>query len=138
MPLRPSRDTASPSRDREVDAEQRLRAAVAGLQPRDTQHRVVAQIGGAHRRVGADGGGCAAGDDGAPHQHGHAVGQGEHRIHVVLHQQHGEPAAQALQQREQAGRLVMAYPGHRLVQQQQLRRAGQGDGQFEVPLSRRG
>ena len=35
---------------------------------------------------------------------------------------------------QQPGRLLVADPGHRLVQQQQLRRAGQGDGQLQVAL----
>ena len=72
--------------------------------------------------------------DAAVDQHGDAVGQREDGVHVVLDQQHAAAALQALQERDQALALLDAHAGHRLVEQQQARLAGQRHGDLELAL----
>ena len=66
--------------------------------------------------------------------HRHPVGDREHEVHVVLDQQHGVLARQALQQRDHALRFLGAHAGQRLVQQQHLGLAGQRHGDLELAL----
>ena len=69
-------------------------------------------------------------------QHGDPVGQVEHDVHVVLDHEHA--AAGARGQRPdhlgQRGHVLGAHPGHRLVEQQHLRFAGQHEGDLELPF----
>ena len=82
----------------------------------------------------ADRAGIAGGDDAAIDQHGDAVGEREHRVHVVLDQHDGDFLPQFLQQRHHARRFGDAEAGHRLVEQQQLRLGGERDREFELAL----
>ena len=68
-------------------------------------------------------------------QHRDAVGEREHRVHVVLDQQHREAALEAAQQLRPAAR-VSSRPGagHRLVEQQQLRLHRERDGELQRAL----
>jgi hypothetical protein len=76
----------------------------------------------------------AAGEDAPVDHHRDAVGEREHRGHVVLHQDHGETALEPRQQRHQPVGFLAAGAGHRLVEQDQLRRHGERDGEFERAL----
>ena len=102
-------------RDGERQAEQHLAQAVAGLDVVDleqlsTGRLLLAEIGRPHLGVGADVGGRARGDHPAIDQHGDAVGEREHRLHVVLDQQDGELPLQGAQHLRPCGRIPPA-PG---------------------------
>ena len=75
----------------------------------------------------------AARDDAAVHQHRDAVGELEHRVHVVLDQQDAVAALERCEQRDQALRFGEAHARHRLVEQQQLRLRGERHRHFELP-----
>ena len=79
---------------------------------------LVAEIGALDLFVAADRIGFAGGDDAAVNQNRDAVGEREHRLHVVLDQYDGDFLPQFLQQRHHAGGFGDAEPGHRLIEQQ--------------------
>ena len=96
MPLRPSTASAPPSASVKRDIGQHDRLAVAGGQSVDAQelsHAGLAEIDLAHARIGGDLGGRAFDQHRAVHQHGDALGEAEHHVHVVLDQQHGHARA---------------------------------------------
>ena len=95
---------------------------------------LVAEIGALDFLVAADRGGHAGGDDAAIDQNRDAVGEREHRFHVVLDQHDGDFLPQLLQQRHHARRFGDAEAGHRLVQQQQLRLGGERHRQLQLAL----
>ena len=97
MPLRPMSVTISPGAIAERYAEQDLAQPVAGLDVRDLEQRgashdrlLLAEIGLPHLRIGPDRLRRAGRDDAAIDQNGDAVGEREHRLHVVLDQQDGQ------------------------------------------------
>jgi hypothetical protein len=78
--------------------------------------------------------GIAGRDDAAIDQHRDAVGEREHRLHVVLDQHDGDFLPQLLQQRHHARGFGDAEAGHRLVEQQQLRLGGERHRKLELAL----
>ncbi len=115
MPLRPISVTISPGRDGKRHAEQHLAQAVGGFDAGDFEHGLshssgpllfFAEIGLAHLGIGADDVGRARGDHAAIDQHRDAVGEREHRLHVVLDQQDGVVAFQRLQHGHHARRIL--------------------------------
>ena len=70
----------------------------------------------------------------AADQDGDAVGEREHRGHVVLDQHHGELALEAEQQVDLPLGFLAADAGHRLVEQKQRRLHGERDGKLERAL----
>ena len=95
---------------------------------------MVSQISGLHLAVGADGGRRVAGNHAAVDHHGDAVGNAEHGVHVVLHQQNRVLGFQLGQHGQHALGFFGAHAGQRLVQQQHLRLGGQAHGDFELAL----
>ena len=77
----------------EVDPEQDLALAVAGLEPLNRQHRglvvLFAEIGHAHAGMVSDLVRGSGRDDAAADQNRNAVGEREHDVHVVLDQEDG-------------------------------------------------
>ena len=72
--------------------------------------------------------GCALGDD-RTEVHGHeTVGHVQHQMHVVLHQQHGQPHLRPDPAQQLARLLALAarHTGHGLVEHQQARLGGKG------------
>ena len=95
---------------------------------------LLAKIGAFDLVIAADRGRFVAGDDAAVNQNGNAVGEREHRIHVVFDQHHGAFPTQSLQQFHHTPGFRHAKPGHRLIQQQQLRLGGQRDCKLKLTL----
>ena len=100
MPLRPSSVATSPGCDREVDAEQDLAGAVAGLagrRPRAAKScGLLAEVGRAPPDWRGSPRACRVAMTPPVDQHRDAVGEAEHRVHVVLDQQHRHAARGAL------------------------------------------
>ena len=95
---------------------------------------LVAEIGALDLLVAADRRRRARGDDAAVDQHGDAVGEREHRLHVVLDQHDGDFPAAIPAAASPCARIGDAESGHRLVEQQQLRLGRERDRQFELAL----
>ena len=89
-----------------------------------------------HALVRLDLGRRALGDLLAVLEHGEALGDAHHDLHVVLDQQHGQPllVAHATDERREVGRLLRVHPGRRLVEQQQLRVGRERPRDLEPPL----
>ena len=81
---------------------------------------VVAEIGGDHRRVGADLFGRSRGDEVAEVEHHHLVADTHHEVHVVLDDQdrHAPVFGQAADHPGQLGALGRAETGGRLIEQE--------------------
>src|ERR1039458_9881965 len=94
----------------------------------------LAQISIAHGGVGADVGGRAGCDYPAIDQHRDAVGEREHRFHVVLDQEDGELLLQSAQHLHHAGGFLRPQARHRLVEQQHAGRTGERHGQLELAM----
>ena len=119
-PLAPSRATASPWRDLQVDAVQDRRCAIPRDEAADAEHLLarrwarghrsggiggerVAEVGAAHVVVGLDLGRRAGGQALAGVEHDDLVGDGHDQRHVVLDQHHRHAGVgDAPQQRRQA------------------------------------
>ena len=95
---------------------------------------LLAQIGFAHSGVGPNFRRIARGDDPAIDQNGDAVGEREHRLHVVLDQENSDAAFELAQHRHHAGGFVRTHAGHRLVEQKEPRPRRQRHGDFELAL----
>ena len=67
-------------------------------------------------------------------QHGDAVRQFHHHLHVVLDDQDGEILGDAPHQLHRVVRLRGAHAGGRLVEAQQLRLGGERDADLQVAL----
>jgi hypothetical protein len=104
---------------------------------RSTAFSGVAQVGRLHLVVGAHGLRRVAGDHAAVDHHRDAVGDAEHRVHVVLDQQDRVAGLQlAAAVRQHALGLLGAHAGQRLVEQQHLGLGGQAHGDLELaPLA---
>ena len=126
--------------DIERDAEQHAAQPVGAVQILDREqrhgHQRVAEIDAAHFRVIAHFGRRAVGDQPPLVQDGDLLRDAEHHRHVVLGKQQcqGALAGDALQQPDRVVRLARRHAGGRLIQQQDLRVAGQGEPQFELLL----
>ena len=98
------------------------------------------QVGADDFGMGADLARRALGDLAAEVQRHDLVAHAHDQAHVVLHQQHGQPqpVAQRQDQVAQASQLLMVEAAGRLVQQQQLRAAGQGARQLHALLRAEG
>ena len=113
MPLRPISVTISPGAMASDMPNSTWLQAVAGLDVVDLEQRgvsharrlLLAEIGLAHLGIGADRLRRAGGDDAAVDQHGDAVGEREHRLHVVLDQQDGQLALELAQQSRPCARI---------------------------------
>src|SRR5919112_1798364 len=94
------------------------------------------EVGFYHLRVLAHLGGRSLGDLLSVIQHRHPVGDAHDHPHLVLDEQHGDPAVltETPDQVGQPGCLLRVHPGSRLVQQQELRLGGQGPGYLQPPL----
>src|ERR1700722_4945264 len=62
-----------------------------------------------------------AGDDPAVDEHGEAVGEREHRLHVVLDQQDRHAALELAEHLHHPRRFLWPHAGHRLVEEQEPR-----------------
>src|SRR5688572_33370867 len=94
----------------------------------------LAKVGPAHFRVRPDLLGQAGGDDAAVDQHRDAVGELEHRVHVVLDQDHGLAALERGEELDHALRLVDTHAGHWLVEQEQARTRGERHRYLELAM----
>ena len=159
MPLRPSRPSEAPAGTR---ARRRAgcgcrRSRCAGLQlsralsigrlgpprpslavPGAACGMLLAQVGVAHLGIDADPLRHVARDDRAVDHHRDAVGDAEHRVHVVLDQQHGMLGLERRQQRQHALGLLGAHAGERLVEQQHARARSPGTSRSRAGACRRG
>src|SRR5438093_529764 len=94
MPLRPSRLTTSPALTAKSTPNKTLPSPYPASSPATSSIGapgrrtgiVLAQVGAAHMRVGADRGWRPGRNDAALDHDGDAVGQREHRVHIVLDQ----------------------------------------------------
>jgi hypothetical protein len=84
--------------------------------------------------VGADLFRRALGEYRALVQHGDAVGDRHHDLHLVLDHDHRAPRGDALDQGDGSLRLLRAHARGGLVEEQELGRAGQRDGDLEMAL----
>src|SRR5262245_24057098 len=92
------------------------------------------QIDLLHECVGLDLVGQAVGDDLAVVQDRDALREREGHVHVVLDHQEGDGRIELLQERRHRVRLGGREPGGRLVEQEELRLAGQRQGDLELAL----
>jgi hypothetical protein len=76
----------------------------------------------------------AGGQHGTVIEHGDAVGDAEHHLHVVLDHPHGEAARQAGDQRDHPLGFGRRHARGRLVEQQQIGVARQRHGNFQLAL----
>src|SRR4051794_5156150 len=97
-------------------------------------HMLVAEIGATDVFIPADHLWLAGSDDAAIDQNRDAVGQREHRLHVVLDQHDGEFAPQFLQKRHHARGFRDTEAGHRLIEQQQARLCRECYGELQLAL----
>src|SRR3989442_13638402 len=94
MPSRPNRRTSSPAPTAKSTPNKTLPSPYPASSPATSSIRhqnrrtgiVLAQVGAAHMRVGADRGRRPSRNDAALDHDGDAVGQREHRVHIVLDQ----------------------------------------------------
>src|SRR5688500_14549486 len=93
MPLRPRRVTASPSPMLSERSKSTWLAPYAVSRFSTLSSNLVSQVGAPDLGIGADLPRRSGGDHAAVDHHGDAVGEAEHRVHVVLHQQHGHLGA---------------------------------------------
>jgi hypothetical protein len=93
------------------------------------------RVGDLHLAVRADRLGRVARDHLAVDHHGDAVGDAEHRVHVVLDQQHRVGALERAEQLEHAAGLLGAHAGERLVEQQRTRARRQAHRDLELALA---
>src|SRR5438105_8086688 len=77
---------------------------------------------------------AALGEDAPLDEHGHAVDQVEGHVHVVLDQQDRRIAGEAADHCRDRRRLRGREPRGRLVEQQHLRRAGEGPDELDLTL----
>src|SRR5215203_3317417 len=87
---------------------------------------LLAEISLANFGIRPDRSGVAGGDDAAVDQHGDAVGEREHRRHVVLDQEDGQFALEFAQSLDHSRGFVGAKAGHRLVEKKHARLRGEG------------
>jgi hypothetical protein len=82
-----------------------------------------------HHGVATDRLGVAVGDQPAARHHHDAVGEGEHHVHGVLSEKHGDAALddKGLHQGDQVVALARRHARGRLVHEQQARIAGEGN-----------
>ena len=105
-----------------------LGAAFLGAGPGRVLLAGCAEVGLHDCGVVRHGPGCAPGDD-RTEVHGHeTVGHVQHQVHVVLHQQHGQPHLRPDPAQQLARLLALAarHTGHGLVEHQQARLGGKG------------
>ena len=84
--------------------------------------------------VGPDRFRLTAGNDAAIDQHGQAIGEREHRLHVVLDQKDGHAALELAEHLHHARGLFRPHAGHRLVEQQKPRPGRERHGDFKLPV----
>src|SRR6185295_5076403 len=94
----------------------------------------VSEVGATHFRIRPDLFRRVGGDHPPVDHHRDAVGEAEHRVHVVLDEQHRDAGADALDQLDHAPRLLRAHAGHRLVEQHQLRLRREREADLERAL----
>ena len=92
------------------------------------------EIGFAHRGILRHRLVVALGQHIAAGQHGDAVAQIGDNAEIVLDHQHGALVGERFDQRADAGDVVVAHAGHRLVEQQHLRLERERGGDFQKPL----
>src|ERR1700733_11769810 len=92
------------------------------------------EIGFAHRRILRHRLVIALGQHVAAGEHGDAVTQIGDDAEIVLDHQHGALVGERSDQRADAGDVVVAHAGHRLVEQQHLRLERQSGGDFQKAL----
>ena len=104
-----------------------------GCPPWADARRRVAEISPPHLGVRADFIGTARRDDLATQQDEDSGGVAEHHIHVVLGEQHADPAraSDVLREFHQGRPLAQGHPGRRLVHQQKPRVARQRDRELD-------
>src|SRR5215470_8425918 len=119
MPLRPISVTISPGAmvsempNSTWLSPYRVSIASTASSGSDMRHRLLlAEIGLPHLGIGTDRGRIARGDDAAIDQHGDAVGEREHRLHVMLDQENRDVTLQLAQRLDHPARLVGAEPRH--------------------------
>jgi hypothetical protein len=88
-----------------------------------------------HARVAFDLLRRSAKEDLALIHHGDALREAEHAIHVVLHDQHWNPAGDARHQTGDALALRRSKAGQRLVEQKHVRLRAESDAEIDVALS---
>ena len=76
----------------------------------------------------------ALGEDAAGLQHRHDVGERPDDVHVVVDEDDGAALGDLLDQGDGAVDVLDAHPGGGLVEEEELRVEGQGDGQFQRAL----
>ena len=136
MPLRPSRVTTSPARRRARcrTAPGSAIGAVGRRAPRSIT-RSPRRDRPAHLRIGADLLGRAGRDGAAIDQHGDAVGEREHGVHVVLDQEDGALPLSAAQEARSCAAIPRApMPAIGSSSSSSARLAGQRHGDFELAL----
>ena len=95
---------------------------------------ILAQVSRLHDGAGANVVGQVAGDDLAIHHHGDPVGDAEHGVHVVLHQQNRVRLLELFKHRQHAISFFGPHAGQWFVKQQYGRVCGQTHRDLELTL----
>ena len=126
-------------RERQVDVLEHDGLAVAGRDALEFERaqpwRGLPEIDRAHVGVGANLLRRAFGEDRAAHQHGDALGEAEHEVHVVLDDEHGDVLRQRVDGVEDDVALGARHAGGRLVEQQHLGLQAERDRDLDQALA---
>src|SRR5215470_20404238 len=135
-PLAPKRQTSSPWSTRSETPWSTSTAPYATRTSSSVSKDLVRpEVGPDHLGVPLDRAGRALGDRAAIVEHDDAVAEPHDQVHVVLDQEHAQPArADALDEPHQPLGLDRVEPGRRLVQQQHRWIGGEGHREPEEPL----
>jgi hypothetical protein len=109
--------------------------ALGALDEVDERLALAAEIDPLHLRMPAHLVGPPVDQHRAFVHHRDPVGEGEHPIDVVLHQQHRHVRGEALEQADDALALARGEPGEGLVQEQERGPAGQRDADLHEALA---
>src|SRR3954470_2313529 len=134
MPFLPRSVTTSPAAMSRSTPKSTLLAPYAVSRFCTLSSKLFPEVGLAHRRVGADLRRRAGGNQAAADQHRDAIREAEHRVHVVLDEEHRHALADLLDQGDHRLRFLRAHAGHRLIEQDELRVGGEGEPDLERAL----
>src|SRR5262249_53031540 len=139
MPLRPSSVTTSPRRTSRSTPNSTwlwpyLVSSPSTVSTDVSRVILFAEIGHAHAGVISNLVGGSGRDDAAADQHRDAVGEREHRVHVVLDQEDRVLPLYAFQQLRHRARFLDAQTRHRLVEQQHDRMGCERHAELELPV----
>src|SRR5215470_8753965 len=141
-PLRPSNVTTSPERTSNVTPCSTWDSPYQACSPSTASSGVCPlamanpEIGFAHAGIGGDRVIVAFRQDAPARQHRDAVREVGNDAEIVLDHQHGAIGSDRLDERADASDVLVPHPGHRLVEQHELRIERERGGDLERALDR--